>query len=53
MSSSQATLEPRRLASCLSNRRLELIVMPTEQCNFRCIYCYEDFRMGRMNSDTV
>ena len=51
--SSQAMLEPRRLASCLSNRRLELIVMPTEQCNFRCTYCYEDFRLGRMSPDTV
>jgi uncharacterized protein len=53
MSSSQAKLERQRLASCLSNRRLELIVMPTEQCNFRCTYCYEDFRLGRMSSDTV
>ncbi len=53
MSGSQATLEPRRWVSCLSNRRLELIVMPTELCNFRCTYCYEDFRLGRMSSDTV
>lgn len=28
--------------------RLQLIVMPTEQCNFRCTYCYEDFTLGRM-----
>jgi len=53
MSSSQARLEPGRLVSCFSNRRLELIVMPTEQCNFRCTYCYEDFRLGRMNSNTI
>ena len=30
--------------------RLELILMPTEACNFRCTYCYEDFSLGRMLS---
>jgi uncharacterized protein len=30
---------------------LQLIIMPTEQCNFRCLYCYEDFLIGRMRSD--
>lgn len=29
---------------------LELIIMPTEACNFRCTYCYEDFALGRMVS---
>jgi len=32
----------------LSNRLLHLILMPTEQCNFRCSYCYEDFAAGEM-----
>jgi uncharacterized protein len=32
----------------LSNRTLELIIFPTEKCNFRCVYCYEDFKIGRM-----
>ena len=27
---------------------LELILLPTEKCNFRCTYCYEDFLLGRM-----
>ena len=27
---------------------LHLILMPTEKCNFRCTYCYEDFVIGRM-----
>jgi uncharacterized protein len=27
---------------------LHLIIMPTERCNFRCTYCYEDFKIGRM-----
>jgi uncharacterized protein len=34
--------------TCLAPDTLGLILMPTEQCNFRCTYCYEDFAMGRM-----
>jgi uncharacterized protein len=28
--------------------RLELILLPSEDCNFRCTYCYEDFVRGTM-----
>ncbi|ABD88783.1 radical SAM protein [Rhodopseudomonas palustris] len=31
----------------------QLIVMPTEKCNFRCVYCYEDFALGRMERSVV
>lgn len=27
---------------------LHLILLPTEACNFRCVYCYETFRLKRM-----
>lgn len=27
-----------------------LTVSPTEQCNFRCTYCYEDFELKRMDA---
>src|SRR5258708_7739425 len=27
--------------------------MPTEACNFRCFYCYEDFLVGRMAPSVV
>jgi uncharacterized protein len=32
---------------------LQLILLPTEQCNFRCTYCYEDFTIGQMSPATV
>ncbi|HEX5032143.1 MAG TPA: radical SAM protein [Candidatus Eisenbacteria bacterium] len=41
-------LSPEDLARSLSNERLHLILMPTEACNFRCVYCYEDFKYRRM-----
>jgi uncharacterized protein len=41
------------LRVALSHHRLNLILMPTEQCNFRCTYCYESFQLGRMKPDVV
>lgn len=43
----------RRLAGLVSHEYLELILMPTEACNFRCVYCYEDFAIGRMRADVA
>jgi len=34
-------------------RRLKLTILPTEQCNFRCRYCYEDFKIGKMTPRVV
>ena len=33
--------------------RLGLTIMPTEGCNFRCPYCYEDHENRHMTSDIV
>ena len=35
------------------NKSLELIIMPTEKCDFNCGYCYEDFELGRMKPETI
>jgi uncharacterized protein len=40
-------------ADALDNRTLFLIILPTERCNFRCTYCYEDFENGKMSPETV
>lgn len=31
---------------------LTLIINPTEQCNFRCKYCYENYKEGLMSQET-
>ncbi|ADO57401.1 radical SAM protein [Paenibacillus polymyxa] len=41
------------LSYLVSNEIQELIILPTEQCNFRCTYCYEDFKMKRMSPETI
>jgi uncharacterized protein len=41
------------LVSWVRNDSLHLILLPTERCNFRCTYCYEDFSIGRMSAETV
>ena len=42
-------LKLQQLAAALSDRYLHLILFPTEQCNFRCTYCYEDFEAKQMD----
>lgn len=40
---------PTSVLEALSSKRLKLILLPTEKCNLRCTYCYEDYRHGRMS----
>lgn len=37
----------------VSNSVLHLVILPTEGCNFRCVYCYEDFALSRMSPAVV
>ena len=43
----------RNWAKAWAEDHLHLIVMPTEKCNFRCVYCYEDFSIGRMKRPVI
>lgn len=40
------------LNDVINNRKLYLVIMPTEQCNFRCVYCYENHIKGKMSLET-
>lgn len=41
------------LFESIRNDRLELILLPTEQCNLRCTYCYETFEHGKMGPAVI
>lgn len=43
-------LVTRYVDKAVSNR-LELTIMPTEQCNFRCVYCYEDYKKHTITTE--
>ncbi len=43
----------RQIASAITPKRLDLTILPTEKCNFRCVYCYEDFLLGAMPSHVL
>ena len=47
-----AAISQRQIARIISPRRQELILLPTERCNLRCTYCYEDFAIGKMSEET-
>lgn len=41
------------LRLALHPKLLELIIFPTEKCNFRCTYCYEEFKIGKMKRPVI
>jgi uncharacterized protein len=41
----------RKIFYSLREDVLNLTILPTEQCNFRCFYCYESFKLGKMKKE--
>ncbi len=48
-----AIIENRKMSGIRDANRLDVIIMPTLDCNFNCIYCYEDKKPGKMSDKTV
>jgi uncharacterized protein len=46
-------VSPSAAAKAVNNKILRLIILPTENCNFRCAYCHEEFEIDRMSPNTV
>ena len=36
----------------INNNYLHLVINPTDKCNFRCVYCYENYKNDRMSNET-
>ncbi len=36
----------------VSDPRLNITILPTEKCNFKCVYCYETFEKSAMSIET-
>lgn len=39
----------RQIHAAVTPTHQKFTLFPTEKCNFRCTYCYEDFEIGRMS----
>ncbi len=48
----ESLLRERKLMDIVNYSKLYLVIMPTEQCNFRCEYCYETHEKGKMSKET-
>lgn len=47
-----AIIENRKKSGIEDKNRLDIIIMPTLDCNFACVYCYESHRPSRMSNET-
>ncbi|MGE5355623.1 MAG: radical SAM protein [Deltaproteobacteria bacterium] len=46
-------IKNRKLKGIADKNRLDVIIMPTQDCNFNCIYCYEEHKKSKMDNETL
>jgi len=49
----QTDVDLNSVLRAFTEKMFTLILLPTEQCNFRCTYCYEDYKSGRMSCEII
>jgi len=48
-----ALIENRKRLGMKDKNRMDIIIMPTLECNFSCVYCYENVKQGKMSDVTM
>lgn len=48
-----ALIENRKRLGMMDKNRMDIIIMPTLECNFSCVYCYENVKQGKMSDITM
>jgi uncharacterized protein len=46
-------IENRKRLGIKDKNRIDITIMPTLECNFSCVYCYENVKKGRMSDLTM
>lgn len=46
-------MKSKLMSACVTKKVLELTILPTTQCNFRCKYCYIDFKDDAMGKEEI
>jgi len=46
-------IENRKQLGIKDKNRLDIVIMPTLECNFSCVYCFENAKKGRMSDLTM
>jgi len=46
-------IEKRKRLGIQDNNRMDIVIMPTMECNFSCVYCYENVKKGKMSDFTM
>ncbi|MFZ3132427.1 MAG: radical SAM protein [Desulfosporosinus sp.] len=49
----EASVRMKRKIGIVDKNRLDIVLLPTLDCNFRCVYCYEEHRKEYMSDEVA